>query len=122
MKPEALEKIKNKWFPELQHHCPGSSVVLIGTHADLRSAADAIDPKDDAVVAGPISFADAEKFSADLGAVTYIEASNAVKGAENSYERIIDVIIQGVLQKLPAQVKAKKEAKKKKRDARCAVM
>jgi len=34
--PSSFENIKLRWYPELQHHCPGTPCLLVGTKIDLR--------------------------------------------------------------------------------------
>ena len=34
----SFENIKNKWYPEIQHHAPGTPFIIIGTKIDLRNA------------------------------------------------------------------------------------
>jgi hypothetical protein len=34
--PRALGNIQNKWVPEVQQHCPGVLMILVGTKLDLR--------------------------------------------------------------------------------------
>lgn len=34
--PSSFENVKIRWFPELQHHCHGTPVLLVGTKLDLR--------------------------------------------------------------------------------------
>jgi small GTP-binding protein len=34
--PRALGNIQNKWVPEVQQHCPGILMILVGTKLDLR--------------------------------------------------------------------------------------
>lgn len=34
----AFENIKNKWYPEIQHHAPGTPFIIVGTKIDLRTA------------------------------------------------------------------------------------
>lgn len=34
--PSSFENIKIRWYPELQHHCPGTPCLLVGTKMDLR--------------------------------------------------------------------------------------
>jgi small GTP-binding protein len=33
----AFENIKNKWYPEIQHHAPGTPFIIVGTKIDLRT-------------------------------------------------------------------------------------
>merc|ERR1719198_866554 len=32
----SLKNVKSKWAPEINNHCPGTPIVLVGTKADLR--------------------------------------------------------------------------------------
>lgn len=34
---ESFENIKNKWYPEIQHHAPGVPFILVGTKVDTRT-------------------------------------------------------------------------------------
>ena len=36
MEPSSFENVKEKWNPEVLHHCPNAKVVLVGTKLDLR--------------------------------------------------------------------------------------
>ena len=33
----SFENVKQKWYPELKHHCPNVPMILVGTKLDLRS-------------------------------------------------------------------------------------
>ena len=35
--PSSFENVKEKWVPEITHHCPKVPFVLFGTHLDLRN-------------------------------------------------------------------------------------
>ena len=32
----SLSNVESKWIPELNRHCPGAPIILVGTKADLR--------------------------------------------------------------------------------------
>mmetsp|Transcript_21926 Transcript_21926/g.25907 ORF Transcript_21926/g.25907 Transcript_21926/m.25907 type:complete len:209 (-) Transcript_21926:356-982(-) len=32
----SLDNVSHKWIPQIQHHCPGVPIILIGTKSDLR--------------------------------------------------------------------------------------
>ncbi|CAG8750306.1 16893_t:CDS:2, partial [Acaulospora colombiana] len=34
--PASFENVKEKWFPEVHHHCPGVPCLIVGTQIDLR--------------------------------------------------------------------------------------
>ena len=36
MNPASFENVKEKWFPEVHHHCPGVPCLIVGTQMDLR--------------------------------------------------------------------------------------
>jgi len=38
--PASFDNVKQKWWPEIKHHCPDTPIVLVGTKYDLRT-----DPK-----------------------------------------------------------------------------
>lgn len=36
----SLQNVKDTWFPEVSHFCPGIPIILVGTKADLQSSID----------------------------------------------------------------------------------
>jgi cell division control protein 42 len=34
--PASFENVKEKWLPEVHHHCPGVPCLIVGTQIDLR--------------------------------------------------------------------------------------
>jgi len=38
----SFENVKNKWVPEVQHHCPNVPMILVGCKSDLRTDEDTI--------------------------------------------------------------------------------
>ena len=37
----SLDNVRSKWVPEIQHHCPDTPMILVGTKSDLRGEASA---------------------------------------------------------------------------------
>ena len=72
--PASFENVREKWFPEVHHHCPGVPCLIVGTQTDLRD-----DPtvkeklsKQRMVV---VSKSEGERMAKELGAVKYVECS-----------------------------------------------
>lgn len=72
--PASFENVREKWFPEVHHHCPGVPCLIVGTQVDLRD--------DQQVVAKlqkqkmqPVRKEDGERMAKELGAVKYVECS-----------------------------------------------
>lgn len=72
--PASFENVREKWFPEVHHHCPGVPCLIVGTQVDLRD-----DPQVREKLAkqkmAPVQRADGERMAKELGAVKYVECS-----------------------------------------------
>ncbi|KAM3462713.1 hypothetical protein NHJ6243_003918 [Beauveria neobassiana] len=72
--PASFENVREKWFPEVHHHCPGVPCLIVGTQVDLRD-----DPSVREKLAkqkmSPVRREDGERMAKDLGAVKYVECS-----------------------------------------------
>ena len=72
--PASFENVREKWFPEVHHHCPGVPCLIVGTQTDLRD-----DPQVRDKLAKqrmqPVRKEDGERMAKDLGAVKYVECS-----------------------------------------------
>uniref|UniRef100_A0A8D2GNY9 Cell division control protein 42 homolog n=1 Tax=Urocitellus parryii TaxID=9999 RepID=A0A8D2GNY9_UROPR len=81
--PSSFENVKEKWVPEITHHCPKTPFLLVGTRIDLR---------DDPFTIEKLT---AEKLASDLKAVKYVECSALTqKGLKN----VFDVAILAALE------------------------
>eukprot|EP00479_Gromia_sphaerica_P001799 TRINITY_DN12091_c0_g1_i1.p1 TRINITY_DN12091_c0_g1~~TRINITY_DN12091_c0_g1_i1.p1 ORF type:complete len:140 (-),score=18.02 TRINITY_DN12091_c0_g1_i1:31-450(-) len=66
----SFQHVKNKWFPEVRLHSPGTPVVLCGTKADLRDSK--------AAQSGDRKFTskkESDRLARDLGAAEFLECS-----------------------------------------------
>merc|ERR1711864_61295 len=71
--PSSFENVKEKWVPEITHHCQKTPFLLVGTQIDLRDDAATI-----------------EKLAKDLRAVKYVECSALTqKGLKNVFDEAI---------------------------------
>jgi cell division control protein 42 len=72
--PASFENVREKWFPEVHHHCPGVPCLIVGTQVDLRDQPDAIDKLRKARQS-PIRKEEGDRLAKELGAVKYVECS-----------------------------------------------
>ena len=72
--PTSFENVREKWFPEVLHHCPGVPCLIVGTQVDLREDPSAVEELAKHKLA-PVRREEGERMAKDLDAVTYIECS-----------------------------------------------
>ena len=72
--PQSFANVKERWCPELGHHCPRTPILLVGTKEDLRD-----DPQVISHLAtrglSPITYQQGLECARDIGAVKYMECS-----------------------------------------------
>ncbi|KAH7124188.1 cell division control protein 42 [Dactylonectria macrodidyma] len=72
--PASFENVREKWFPEVLHHCTGVPCLIVGTQVDLRD-----DPSVREKLAkqkmAPVRREDGVRMARDVGAVKYVECS-----------------------------------------------
>ena len=87
--PPSFENVKEKWFPEVHHHCPGVPCLVVGTQIDLR---------DDKVIIEklqrqrlrPITSEQGSRLARELKAVKYVECSALIqRGLKNVFDEAI---------------------------------
>jgi small GTP-binding protein len=72
--PASFENVREKWFPEVHHHCPGVPCLIVGTQVDLRDDAQVV-AKLAKQKMSPVRKEDGERMAKELGAVKYVECS-----------------------------------------------
>src|SRR6201996_2649245 len=72
--PASFENVREKWFPEVHHHCPGVPCLIVGTQVDLRDDP-AVREKLAKQKMSPVSREAGERMARELGAVKYVECS-----------------------------------------------
>ncbi|KAL7266310.1 GTPase Cdc42 [Rhizina undulata] len=101
--PASFENVKEKWLPEVRHHCPGVPCLIVGTQVDLRDDAAVIEKLAKQRQA-PITTKQGEQLAKDLNAVKYVECSALTqKGLKNVFDEAIVAALEP-----PPQVKKKK--------------
>ncbi|KAG5339717.1 hypothetical protein C0989_003967 [Termitomyces sp. Mn162] len=102
--PASFENVKEKWFPEVHHHCPGVPCLIVGTQIDLRDDVQVIE-KLARQKQRPVTNEQGEKLARELGAVKYVECSALTqKGLKNVFDEAIVAALE------PPVVKNKKRA------------
>ncbi|KAJ7266900.1 putative Rho small monomeric GTPase [Mycena haematopus] len=85
--PASLENVQRKYFPELQHHCPGVPCIMVATHIDLRFDQELI-AKMAKIGQRPLSTAQGERIAWQLGATKYLECSaKTQQGVQNVFDQ-----------------------------------
>ena len=72
--PSSYENVKEKWVPEILHHCQKTPFLLVGTQIDLREETSTIDKLAKNKLK-PVTYEQGEKLAKELKAVKYVECS-----------------------------------------------
>ncbi|CAK9785297.1 unnamed protein product [Cutaneotrichosporon oleaginosum] len=100
--PASFENVKEKWFPEVHHHCPGVPCLIVGTQVDLRDDQGHLD-KLARQKQRPITTEQGERLAKDLNAVKYVECSALTqRGLKNVFDEAIVAALE------PPAIKKKK--------------
>eukprot|EP00300_Choanocystis_sp_HF-7_P025257 c26998_g1_i1.p1 GENE.c26998_g1_i1~~c26998_g1_i1.p1 ORF type:complete len:195 (+),score=4.07 c26998_g1_i1:107-691(+) len=102
--PSSFENVKAKWITEVNHHCPKTPIVLVGTKLDLRDEPDTLAKLKEKGLA-PISTAQGEELAKKLGAAKYVECSALT---QQNLKKVFDEAIKVVLFPNPNSKKSKK--------------
>ncbi|QDS75196.1 hypothetical protein FKW77_008732 [Venturia effusa] len=105
--PASFENVREKWFPEVHHHCPGVPCLIVGTQVDLRD-----DPqvKDKLMKQkmSPVTREMGERMAKDLGAVRYVECSALT---QFKLKDVFDESIVAALEPPPKEGRRKKSGR-----------
>lgn len=71
MSPASFENVKEKWLPEVHHHCPGVPCIIVGTQIDLREDPTLTD-KLARQKQRPVEYMQGDKLARELGAVKFV--------------------------------------------------
>lgn len=94
VEPSSFQNVKNKWMPEIRHHTPkDTKILLVGTKSDLRDDPHAMDELDEQGLK-PITEIEATQLSKSLGLVAYLECSAA---SQKGVREVFDCAIKAVI-------------------------
>ena len=103
--PSSFANVKERWYPELNHHCPGVPILLVGTKEDLRDDPEVISHLASRGLS-PITYSQGLECSRDIGAVRYMECSALTeKGVQ-------EVFIEGTRAALRVREAARQHSRK----------
>ncbi|KAL3315107.1 Rho GTPase [Cichlidogyrus casuarinus] len=87
--PSSFENVKEKWQPEIIHHCPNVPFLLVGTQVDLREDQNTISKLANNR-SKPISTEQGEKLASQIKAIKYVECSALTqRGLKNVFDEAI---------------------------------
>jgi len=91
--PPSFENVRTKWWPEISHHAPGTSILLVGTKLDLREDVATVTKLRERRMA-PITYPQGMGMAKDIGAVKYLECSALTqKGLKNVFDEAIRAVL-----------------------------
>ena len=100
--PDSFANIADRWFPEIEHHCPGVPKILVGTKLDLRDYEAEIE-RLKAMNQSPITQKQGKAMRKKIGAMAYMECSALTQvGLRAVFDEAIKVVL------FPDPVKEKK--------------
>ncbi|XP_024297444.1 cell division control protein 42 homolog isoform X2 [Oncorhynchus tshawytscha] len=92
--PSSFENVREKWVPEISHHCPRTPFLLVGTQMDLRDDSNTVE-KLAKNKQRPLAPESGDKLCRDLRAVKY-------RGLKNVFDEAILAALE------PPETKPKK--------------
>jgi len=91
--PSSFENIKIRWYPELQHHCPGTPCLLVGTKLDLRDDA-AVNESLKSQGLAPITKDQGDSLCRELSCSGYVECSALTqKGLKQVFDEAARIVV-----------------------------
>uniref|UniRef100_A0A3P8WMA4 Cell division control protein 42 homolog n=1 Tax=Cynoglossus semilaevis TaxID=244447 RepID=A0A3P8WMA4_CYNSE len=87
--PSSFENVREKWVPEISHHCPRTPFLLVGTQMDLRDDSNTLE-KLAKNKQRALTCESGEKLARELRAVKYVECSALTqRGLKNVFDEAI---------------------------------
>eukprot|EP01087_Luapelamoeba_hula_P010787 TRINITY_DN2872_c0_g1_i1.p2 TRINITY_DN2872_c0_g1~~TRINITY_DN2872_c0_g1_i1.p2 ORF type:complete len:202 (+),score=41.23 TRINITY_DN2872_c0_g1_i1:288-893(+) len=112
--PASFDNIKTKWFPEINHHCPGAKCILVGTKIDLREDKATVESTKGEKLP---TTEQGKRLAQDIGAECYLECSALT---QNGLKKVFEEAIRCVIGKGGSENKDK-PGKGPKKDRRCII-
>ncbi|EGC31996.1 racB, RHO family GTPase, partial [Dictyostelium purpureum] len=85
--------VKSKWWPEVTHHCPNCTIILVGTKCDLREDKESLEKLREKHQQ-PLTFQQGEQMAKEIKAFCYMECSALTqKGLKQVFDEAIKAVI-----------------------------
>ncbi|KYQ89164.1 Rho GTPase [Tieghemostelium lacteum] len=68
----SFTNVKSKWWPEVTHHCPNCTIILVGTKCDLREDKESLEKLREKNQS-PLTYQQGEQMAKDIRAFCYME-------------------------------------------------
>jgi cell division control protein 42 len=92
--PTSFENIREKWIPEVHHHCPNVPRIIVGTQIDLRDDPAVLERLSQQKYQ-PIIPRDGVRLARDLGVDKYVECSaRTQEGLKNVFDEAIAAALE----------------------------
>ncbi|KAK7161071.1 hypothetical protein R3I94_003907 [Phoxinus phoxinus] len=102
--PASFENVREKWFPEVRHHCPNTPFILVGTKLDLRDDKDTIERLGKMKMT-PITYTEGLALTKETGAVKYLECSALT---QRGLKTVFDEAVRAALDPSPVTNRERK--------------
>lgn len=91
--PSSFENVRNKWYPELQHHAPNVPIIVVGLKLDLRNDKETLEKLRDKKLA-PVSYQQGINITQTINAHKYMECSALTQqGLKNVFDEAIKIAL-----------------------------
>jgi Ras-related C3 botulinum toxin substrate 1 len=91
--PISLENVKEKWLPEVTHHCPNVPLILVGTKLDMRDDNGTLEKLKKQGLK-PVTKDDGESTKKAIKAVHYVECSAKTQaGIKEVFDKAIRTVL-----------------------------
>ena len=94
--PASFENVAEKWVPEVEHHCPNTPIVLVGTKLDLLDDAATVERLKQMRLA-PITRKQGEAMQREIAAMAYVECSAlTTRGLKKVFDEALRATMAGM--------------------------
>ena len=105
--PASYDNVEGKWKPEIEQHCPGVPIILVGTKIDIRDDAEQMKRLQEKNIT-PIEEAKGQQLAQKINAIKYIECSALT---QHNLKFVFEEAVRAVLARAANQSNEKKGKK-----------